>query len=934
MILRKHAYFWMVLLLLSMIEIGKGQTIGVPFVESYSTEQYGYGTQNWDIEQGETGLMYFANNEGLLEFDGSDWRLFPLPNKTILRSIMIKDGLIYGGGQNEFGIYQSDIRKKWRFTSLKKMIPESHQGFEDVWEIERIGEDIYFRASGKIFILNGQTCQVLDDVAIHFLGKAGERIFVQDKTGPLYVLEDKTLAVIPGSELLRNTEVRKVIPLQDDFLIATFKNGLFHYDGVSIQKWETPLENQFINTANLLKNGDMVIGTGFKGAIIIDSSGNFKYHVSTEDGLSNNRVISTFVDRYKNLWLGLDNGISMIRTNSPFSRIYPKGDLEGAGYDVAIFKDKIYFGTSSGLLYSDWNTQPVTNDLKLVQNSNGQVWSVDLIDDQLIMNHDEGAFFIKDAVASNFFNENGSWLFKKDQVNEGLIFSGNYNGISFFEQGSFQYLYNIPGLIESSRFIVQDKSNNYWMAHPYRGLYKITAPHDPAQRKVELLGPDQGLPSNLHNHVFKINGEVLVCAEKGVFTYDSERGVFLPYQPINQYLGTDVKVRRLFEGETGDVWFITEKEIGVLAIEEQGLNRTITKQVFPELMPLMNGGWEKIYPYKENHAFITTIYGFIHYNGNHQDENTPTFDIVLNEIAVRKDSIIYPSGAMDSFLFSPRQNSLLFNVAATDYVNNEAIQFQYFLKGFDEDWTPLSTLRVKEYTNLPPGVYTLNIRAVDAKGQSSSDYALDFEITKPWFATTPALFFYLLLALIGVYLLYTRSQKRYKALEQKVDSTVKQSKEEIQRLETEKIQAQLDHKKRELVAATLHLVQKNDTIVDIANQLSDIKEKSRDNDVKLQLQKLIRSLKNDEVMDEGWDQVMFHFNELHEDFFDRLKKAHPSLTPKDLRLCAYLKMNLTTKEMATLMNVSLRGVEASRYRLRKKMDLPSEENLTEFVMGY
>ncbi len=87
-------------------------------------------------------------------------------------------------------------------------------------------------------------------------------------------------------------------------------------------------------------------------------------------------------------------------------------------------------------------------------------------------------------------------------------------------------------------------------------------------------------------------------------------------------------------------------------------------------------------------------------------------------------------------------------------------------------------------------------------------------------------------------------------------------------------------------------------------------------------------------MDKGWNQVMFHFNELHEDFFDRLKKAYPSLTPKDLRLCAYLKMNLTTKEMATLMNVSLRGVEASRYRLRKKLDLSSEANLTEFVMGY
>lgn len=916
-----------------------GQAIGIPFVNAYPKEEYGYGTQNWDIEQGTTGLLYFANNEGLLEFDGSDWRLFPLPNKTILRSILIKgkDG-IYAGGQNEFGFYRPDIHHKWRFESLKGLIPEPHRNFEDVWNMEYLNGDIYFRASEKIFITDGRQCQVLDQLRVNFLGKAGQTLFAQDITGLLHRLEDQSFSPIPGTELLRGTEVRKIIAVNDHFLIATFKNGIFLYDRKTIQKWENQGERQFddqyITTIDVLSDGDIVIGTGFHGLIMIDTAGRFKYRVSTEEDLSNNRVICTFVDRQKNLWLGQDNGIGMIRTNSPFSRIYPQGELEGAGYDVAIHKNKIYLGTSSGLLYTDWAAEPFRGDLRLIENSNGQVWGIDVVNDELILDHSEGAFFVRGARAYRFFDETGAWMFEQDDLHENLILAGTYKGISIFGRDAFRRLYDIPDLNESSRFIVQDASHHYWMAHPYRGIYRISYPHDPARRKVELLGPEAGLPSNLHNHIFKINGEVLVCAERGVFVFDGDQQVFRPYEPINQYLDPGVKVRRLFEAPNGDVWFITEKEVGVLKVEEKGLTRKITKRVFPELKPLMNGGWEKIYPYDDRHVFITTIHGFIHYDGARAQVDSPAFDIVLNEMTINKDSTIFPLPTPDKFTFPHWQRSFLFNVAATEYVNNETVEFQYFLDGFDDGWTPPGNLRAKEYTNLPPGKYTLNVRAKNMNGQFSPVRSLAFEISKPWYTTTPVLLFYILLLAAGIYFIYRRSNKKYQALEERADSMAKKSKEEIQRLETEKIQVELDHKKRELVSATLHLVQKNETISDLVDQLSQIKKKSREEEVKKQLQKLIRSLKNDEVFDEGWDQVMYHFNELHEDFFERLKKSYPSLTPKDLKMCAYLKMNLTTKEMASLMNVSIRGVEASRYRLRKKLDLPTEANLTEFIMTY
>ncbi|MEL6253618.1 MAG: hypothetical protein AAFR87_16535, partial [Bacteroidota bacterium] len=97
---------------------------------------------------------------------------------------------------------------------------------------------------------------------------------------------------------------------------------------------------------------------------------------------------------------------------------------------------------------------------------------------------------------------------------------------------------------------------------------------------------------------------------------------------------------------------------------------------------------------------------------------------------------------------------------------------------------------------------------------------------------------------------------------------------------------------------------------------------------------LIQMLQQDSMLDKGWEQFLLHFNEVNKDFFREIKSSYPDLTPKDLKLCAYMRMNLSTKEMASLLNVTVRGIEASRYRLRKKFDLDSSQNLTEFLMAY
>ena len=99
-----------------------------------------------------------------------------------------------------------------------------------------------------------------------------------------------------------------------------------------------------------------------------------------------------------------------------------------------------------------------------------------------------------------------------------------------------------------------------------------------------------------------------------------------------------------------------------------------------------------------------------------------------------------------------------------------------------------------------------------------------------------------------------------------------------------------------------------------------------------EIQGLINLMNFDNKIDEDWEQFSHHFDQVHVNFMERLRKKYPQITTNDEKLCAYLRLNLSTKETAQMMNISVRGVEASRYRLRKKLGLSNDENLIEFMM--
>ena len=165
-------------------------------------------------------------------------------------------------------------------------------------------------------------------------------------------------------------------------------------------------------------------------------------------------------------------------------------------------------------------------------------------------------------------------------------------------------------------------------------------------------------------------------------------------------------------------------------------------------------------------------------------------------------------------------------------------------------------------------------------------------------------------------------------LKKEAEATEKQ----IIKLQTEKLQAELAGKSRELANSAMSLVYKNELLQKISQEMAKLKDGNGKPLAEEQLRKIQKVIDEGMNDDRDWNLFESSFNEAHESFFKKLKANHPDLVPNDLKLCAYLHMNMSSKELASLLNISLRGVEIRRYRLRKKLDVPHDKNLVEFLM--
>ncbi|EOR93237.1 : hypothetical protein [Arcticibacter svalbardensis MN12-7] len=938
------------------------KSLGVPYVQNYTKTTYHSGNQNWCITKDQSGIMYYGNSEGLLSFDGHYWQQYKLPNHLIVRSVSADGkGKVYVGAFGEFGYWAYNTRGRFVYTSFLKLLPENYTLKDEIWKIFVDGKRVIFQSFGSIFIFESGKIHIVESkTPFYFLLKAGSHFFVKAMGNGFFELKGNKLDDVNGSEILGSAAVLSVLPFSGNrFLIGTAKEGLFIYDGSTIK----PFVNQadvFLKTYQL-NNGCVVMGRYFafgtilNGIVILDESGRIVQRINKSSGLQNNTVLSLYSDNEQNLWAGLDNGIDRIELNSSLYFYFDKkGDI-GTVYSSIIHQNKIYLGTNHGLFYSDLNsTVELSNfqlfDFQLVPNSQGQVWDLSLIDGQLLCGHNDGTFAVTGNVLTKISSVSGGWIIRRLALNPAYFIQGTYNGLIVYRKGTsgkWVYSHKISGFNEPSRYLEQDNKGQIWVGHAYKGLYKLQLSNDLRKViKIDYYSRKNGLPGSYHINVFKIENQVVFSSDSGFYIFDEISNSFAKYQQLNRGLGLFRLSNKIISAAPKKYWFINHGKVALVNFEEAGKIKVDSSR-FTVLDGRMVQYYENISRINGSLYLISIDEGFAIYTGNNTNDYSPSH---IPKVLIRAiENITYGNRVISETVASGpteipyRLNNIKISYSLP-YYRQAKISYQYYLEGYSDQWSPLSSQAAKEFTNLSQGKYTFKVRAlIDGKIKSDVS-AFTFTILPPWYLSFWALLFYIAIH-IGAFLLLRklyfanirRHQERIgQKLKHEQEEHLKQesilSEQKIINIKNKQLQTDLESKSRELASSAMNIVSKNELLQKIRDELHKLKDNSGSKLGENQLKRI------EHVIDEGLnDERDFHifeksFNDAHENFFKKLKSQHPNLVPNDLKLCAYMRMNMSSKEIASLLNISLRGVEIRRYRLRKKLNLDHDKNLAEFFI--
>tara|TARA_A100001011_G_scaffold59911_1_gene59545 strand:+ start:6361 stop:9147 length:2787 start_codon:yes stop_codon:yes gene_type:complete len=906
----------------------------LPPLQNYTPELYNAGSQNWNISQNESGIIYVANNEGLLSFDGNHWRLYPSPNKSILRSVYVHNNIIYSGAYMDFGYWKPTADGNLEYFSIVQNLEFNMLEEEQIWKINHYKQFIIFQSLNRLIIYNQitnslNTLKPQNDVIIksYFVD---DDVYIQTYDFSIYkVSSDKLLKFVSGSQLNNNTVV-EIFSRGDDLLFLTDKDGFYLMQSNQIRRWRINPNSIFndllVYSATNIRNEYFVIGTVTNGLIILDKKGDVVFSLKKGSGLNNNTVLSTFVDLNQNLWVGLDNGLAMVNLNSNNKFYFDYLGNLGSVYTSAIHNNKLYLGTNQGLFYRELNSQALFKKIEQLQ---GQVWNLAKIDDTLFCSHTLGFFQINDTNVTPLIKDTGAWKFSK--INKSKILVGTYNGLHIInkENNKWQYINKLKGFDISSRYIEIASKNSAIVSHGYKGVFKLQISKDyKSIKKVTTLPIEMG-PSDLSS----MGGSIYYFNREGLYEFNINEEKFELNNHITNLLAEDTFIAQKMFAISNDQLFLFGKnyiyklEKNIFSKQLEFSRFFIGQQTRKDVI-----GFENISLLGENNYLIGSRDGYLLTNFSSSPKISK--DIIISKISsknvLQQIKTLNISGVNNvPFEF----NTISFEFSLPEYKYSDKIKYRYILEGYNKTWSKWDNYDNVSFGNLGFGTYKLKLEARISDLEVVSTQRV-FNILKPWYANNMIIFtvviFFILMALMinkAYERYYAKAQLRIiKENNQKLELIELRNKDELIHLENKNLEESIKSKNRELAIATMAIVKKNQFLQTILQDLENMESTPLTT-------RVIRLIKQKSKKTDDWEFFREAFDNSDKDFLKNIKSKHPKLTHNDMRLCAYLRLNLTSKEIAPLFNISPKSVEIKRYRLRKRMDLSRDINLIDYIIN-
>jgi hypothetical protein len=926
-------------------------------IRNFMPSDYKAGIQNIDFAQNRNMTLFVANNLGVLSYNGKTWERHAFKTGKKQRSLAFDDksNRLYFGSQGVFGYFTAN----WEMVSLADKIPPSATGFDEVWDVFLLNDKVYFCTFQGVYVYDGQRISVLSHGDGFYRSfQANGKLFTQSRQGQLFEIKDQELHTPSYLHPSGNGTIAGIVPLDEGYLlvytsgIIAFANSFGiadKFDGLS-----QALQGKYVNHVLQLSDSRLAISTQTAGVFLFDLQKQTIENITTQDGLLSNACLKAFQDQSGNLWVGMQNGVALIDINSPMRFINQGANLQGSGYEAYQREEGTYYTTSGGIYFQAKNAVQSV----FLKGTEGPAYGMQNIAGKLYAGHHTGLFLLENGTAKQIAQTHGLWQIKPLQSNPEYAVGGTYSGLHLFrmtENMELSGVGEIGGFEESSRFFEEDREGKIWVGQFYKGLYQLTLSPDLSSVTATKISVAQGLPEEEQIILSKIDNDLYLGTPKGVYKVDQAGHRVVKSDLFSRIIG-EQQVYLMVQDNQRNVYVYSEDIAGYFKQISPG-NYTFVPSSLFQLRYYFNNDLMQISVHAGDGVLFNANEGFIQYRPEMENRLATEKPLMVSKVLnVAEDTVLYarmpfeaPPQSLPRITVSHLAKVLQFHVEAFQFNEVSDQQFRYFLKGFDDDYGEWTNATSKEYTNLKEGDYEFSVQSRNFLGEIITSTPLQLRVAPPFHRSMPARFLYVLLGL-GVLVLVSRLQKRrYKqralAVEdarqrellkkqQELMDIERQKEQEVRQIEEEKIKSELRHLNNLLAASTMNLVVKNEFMETIKQELEEVKRKGKSAETKQSLEKIVRDIDTTLRLQEDWEQFEYHFDQVHGDFLNRLREQFHDLTPNEQKLCALLRLNLSTKEISNLMSISLRGVEIARYRLRKKLGLDMGQNLTKFILEY
>lgn len=841
------------LLLISSVQVYAQNTLispnAVPFTRLYSPKEYQAGSINMAVKKDKKGILYFANIEGVLQFDGKNWRTINVPDVGFIRTLDVDEsGTVFIGAINQFGKIEPDSTGKLEFNSLIDLLDSADRNFGEVWKVKSTLQGVFFSTDKYIFrYKNGKIKKwIPEGKSFYSIYSLNNEVYVLDKGIGLKKLENESLQLVSDDETIKDSGIYFILPYlktnEVEVIIGRNHSSFLIYNPKTnlVRDFETELTKEEISTIYhglLGEDGKYYISTLRHGIICINQEGKKIFQYKQSEGIAD-KIYASEMDSQNNLWLALSKGIAKIELGSPFTQHGESKGLTGIVTDITRYNDLLYVSSTNGVFYyDDKKTAFVATEGRAVQTWKMKQIPIAFSKDTLLFAATSiGLNKVKKKILERYLKTDASSSYialssvTPNKLYIGLVNQKGVYQLDILENDQKSFLQIIPDITTAGL----ETTNNLLFVLDRQKRVHIYKETDTLEKiKVDF--------SYDINHLEKHNEQIFITTDSLVYVWKNNN--FEPYT-------TEINKLKKEEESFSEIFNIDDSTFVIRITSDETkfyLFNTKTNKSIKLPLERLTKNSITIYTFfglnEENKIGVGTFEGLFYLDINSKNYEEANYNVFIRKIMLR-DSVFFIENYTENNnnpILEYNQNSLTFFYSSSNFLDEQNTLFRYKLNGYDKKWSEWTTETKKEYTNLNAGKYSFEVEAKNIYNVKSEIVKYDFKIKPPYYKTSLA---YVLYFVFGILVTSTLTYggiryniRRLEAKNKKLEATVRERTSELQLANSE-----LEQQKEEVLMQKQNIEEQKEEIEKSYQNIQTLAEMGQQITATLDLSQLISTL--------------------------------------------------------------------------------------------